>query len=114
MFLFWHHLALAIGGCTVEELKVRMTGKEAKNWERFFKIFGPVGDQRMDANFAWLRQVVEYCHTYQPRPVEDFALKYDYKQHFRDAESAVEAMVNNIEKDIEHLVSRFSNKRQAS
>ena len=77
-------------------------------------IYGPVGDQRMDENFAYLRHVFCSCHTDNPPPIENFRLKYDYKWYFRDAESAVEEMVNNIEKDIEYLVSRFGGKRQAS
>ena len=77
-------------------------------------IFGPVGDRRFDEHFAFLHHTILASHVDNPPPIEDLRLKYDYKRHFRDAESAVEEMVNNIEKDIEHLVSRFSSKRQAS
>jgi len=100
--LFWHRLALALGGCTVEELKSRMSHREAENWKRFFMINGPAGDQRLDVNFAWLRQVLLSCHVRQPPTIDDVLLKYDYKRYFEKDDEAERA-----QRDFDYLFKRF-------
>ncbi len=44
---FWHRLALAIGGCTVEELQGRMSHAEYIRWLAFAQ-HEPIGSARID------------------------------------------------------------------
>jgi len=102
--MFWHHLALVLH-CPVRELKVRTTKEEADDWKRFFMIFGPAGDQRLDEQFAHLRYAILASQGGNPQ-IKDLRLEYDYKRYFRqDAVSELEEMVNNIEKDIAQITA---------
>ncbi|GHT26819.1 hypothetical protein FACS18942_04990 [Planctomycetales bacterium] len=72
-------MALAIGGCTVEELKSRMSAREAEAWKYFLRINGPVGSERLDWNFALLRKIIADVNTSaeERSPAEDFLLKLE-------------------------------------
>jgi len=65
-------------------------------------IRGPTGDERLDANFGWLRHVIWKCQASDPPSIEDLTFKFDYRNHFRPKGtlSAIEAMVENIDKDV--------------
>jgi len=109
--LFWHELALAIGGCTVRELRVRMTAQEAEDWRRFFMIRGPAGDKRIDAHFALLRWMIAAGLGSQST-LDDHKLKYDYRQHFpKDIETAIADAIENIDHDIEAFVGKFKKRK---
>lgn len=47
---------MAIGGCTIEELKARMTENEFNSWVAFYSQ-EPFGDRRLDINFTRLMQI---------------------------------------------------------
>jgi hypothetical protein len=90
-----------------------MSGTEKQNWKRFFMITGPTGDERMDAHFAHIRQIIVACHG-NNSTVGEHLLTFDYKDHFRDEddfESIEEEIVNNVEKDMETLERRFGGRR---
>ena len=84
-----------------------MTGTEKAMWKRFFMIYGPVGEQRLDVNFAWLRQIIAACHSTseEKHSIEDFVLKYDYKGYFNEDDPL--AAFLNPEKDFDYLQKRF-------
>ena len=70
-------------------------------------IYGPVGEKRLDANFAYLRQIIVGCHSTseERHSIEDFVLKFDYKDHFREDDPL--AALINPESDFEYLQKRF-------
>lgn len=41
-------MALAVGGCTVDELLERLTPREYFRWQKFEQQFGPLGPERLD------------------------------------------------------------------
>jgi hypothetical protein len=71
-------------------------------------IRGPFGERRLDHHFTWLRQAVRAGYS-SPRPtIEDCEIKYDYKDWFpKDAETALEELVANIDDDIASFISQF-------
>jgi len=64
-------------------------------------IHGPTGDERLDLNFAWVRQALTGSS------IDQCMLKFDYRHYFpkKDVESAVEALVENIEADIAQITA---------
>lgn len=73
-------------------------------------IFGPVGDERLDANFAYLRS----CLSTESRPINDYFVKYDWRWHFpkEDVDAVYAATVENMEKDIAFLERRFGGRKR--
>ena len=59
-FLFRHDLTLALGR-TVGEL-MQMSWREERAWRRYIMIRGPIGEQRLDAQLAWIRQALFQSH----------------------------------------------------
>lgn len=55
--MFWHYLALAIGGATVEELQARMSSPEYARWQAYFKL-EPFGMKRTDLNSSIIATVI--------------------------------------------------------
>ena len=77
-------------------------------------IRGPVGERRLDAHLDWLRQALFASHGGN-HTFEDCRLKYDWRRYFpkEDEEAIYAATVENMEKDIAFLESRFGGgKRQ--
>jgi uncharacterized protein with von Willebrand factor type A (vWA) domain len=81
-----------------------MSVPEANNWYRFFMINGPVGDKRLDINFAWLRYIVAASHCDERnRPTfDEMILKFDYRDYFVKEEEGEQAC-----RDFEYLMQRF-------
>ena len=74
-------------------------------------IRGPVGEQRLDENFAWLRQTLLACHG-NKYTIEECRLKYNYKGCFpKDVADAIEEMVANADAEMESIINRFGGKR---
>ena len=75
-------------------------------------IFGPVGDRRIDENFAHLRMTLHRCHGNDP-PIDELRLKYDWKRCLpkEDIDAIETLIVENLEKDMAFLESRFGGKR---
>lgn len=69
-----HDLVLAIGGCTVEELRERMTHNELLTWIEYSRWRGPINPMlRIDAAIARLCQVWAggEIRKYMPWPREE-------------------------------------------
>jgi hypothetical protein len=100
---------VAIGGCTVQELKMRMSNREEQDWRRFFMIFGPVGDRRLDEHFAYLRHDVIRSYAENPPDIDECRLEYDYRRCFpKDLETELEELIGNVDADIAKITTRKS------
>jgi len=98
-------LALALH-LPVGILQGLISPSEKADWKRFFQIFGPVGDRRLDEQFAYLRHSVFASQCEKPPSIDDLRIKYDYKRCFpKDVLSAVEEMVGNMEADIDVIMA---------
>jgi hypothetical protein len=97
--------SLAIGGCTVDELRNRMLAEEERDWRRFFMIYGPAGDQRLDMQFAYLRWIIA-SQSGDKRPIADHMLKFDYRDRFpKDAVTEIGRMIENVDADIAKVMA---------
>lgn len=64
-------MALAIGGCTIEELKQRMTVQEARSWMAYRGRRGPLNPMlRQDSNFAVLHAQVSRAVGGKAKPAD--------------------------------------------
>ena len=97
-------MALALR-CTVEELRSKMSVAEEQDWKRFFKIFGPVGEQRMDLHFAYLRWTLAE-QSGGKTTLGDHMLQFDYRNHFpKDAVTQIERMIENADADVDKIMA---------
>ena len=69
-------------------------------------IYGPVGDRRLDAHFAYLTHAV-VCGYAETKPkVEDMQLKYDYRRHFpKDALTEIARAIENVDADVAKIMA---------
>ena len=76
-------------------------------------IRGPIGERRLDENFAFLRMTLHACHSGDYPPVDELRLKYDWKRCFpkEDFDAIETLIVENLEKDMAFLESRFGGKQ---
>jgi len=79
-------------GYTVRELLARMYPEEEEDWKRFIMIRGPIGEKRLDENFAWMRQ------AQTGNKIEECRLKYDYRRYF-PKDDIVEEIAERINTD---------------
>ena len=111
--MFWHDLALALGR-TVGEL-MEMSVKETRNWWRYIRIRGPIGEKRLDDHLDLLRLALTRPHD-GDATFEDCRLKYSYKNHRPKEEEGIDSiettLLENLEKDMAFLESRFGGKRR--
>jgi len=84
-----------------------MSASEEMLWQRFFKIFGPTGDRRLDENFAGLRKTLHWCHGDNEASTDDLTLKYDWKAYFPKEDDEILAEAVNFEKDFAVLQRKF-------
>jgi hypothetical protein len=83
-----------------------MSLSEANDWRRFFMIYGPVGERRLDVQFDYLRLFIAAAHSTETPNIDECRLKFDWKHHFpQDALSEIEEMVANADKDIEAVLA---------
>ena len=76
------------------------------------QIRGPIGEQRLDEHFAWLRQAVRAGYSDSQPTIEDCRLNYDWRRCFpKDAEAAIEEMVANADAEMENIINRFKKRR---
>ena len=77
-------------------------------------IFGPVGNERLDVNFAYVKEILHKNVFTETPPVNDFILKWDWRNHFpkSDEEAIYAAVVENVEKDKAFLENRFGGQKQ--
>jgi len=64
---------LAIGGCTIEELKSRMTAREKESWRLFLRVYGPVGFERQD----WQTAQIVQANCGSGESVSEYLLKFE-------------------------------------
>jgi len=80
----------------------KMTAREAKNWQRFFMIRGPAGEERLDMNFAWVRQALT------GHKIEDCQFKFDHRRYFpKDDVTEEIAELLDIDADMAFFEKRF-------
>ncbi|MDR3183156.1 MAG: hypothetical protein LBT89_09615, partial [Planctomycetaceae bacterium] len=112
-FLFWHKLALSIGGCTVAELQSRMSAREAASWRYFFYIHGPGGHERFDLNFAMLMHCITLSaggerNDGEAFTIGDFLPKFDRKKPQSEETETEDAELSAAEvENIAGFVGKF-------
>jgi hypothetical protein len=86
-----------------------MSAKEALSWRYFFLIFGPVGHERFDRNFAIIAKAVVdgyIDHEKVETSLEDFEPKYKFVKP-KDEEELAEELQKNAVNDFKFLMRQF-------
>ena len=93
---------------------MEMSVNEERAWRRYIRIRGSIGEKRLDAHLAWIRQALYASHGGEAK-IEDCMLKFSYKDHRPKEEDNLDSiettLLENLEKDIAFLESRFGKKR---
>jgi hypothetical protein len=83
-------MVLGIGGCTVDELKARMSYAEALGWQEYVSRRGSLNiGMRLEAGFALIAMVIN-------RALGGHATLADFMPHYEQPEATIEDVMSML------------------
>jgi hypothetical protein len=83
-------MVLGIGGCTVDELKERMSYAEALDWQEYLRRHGSMNiGMRLEAGFALIAMVIN-------RALGGHATLTDFMPHYEQPEATIEDVMSML------------------